>query len=62
MAVASSDLLRARARFRLAEIRWEGGDYSLARADAQAVLARSELHNEVAAWLAAHPLPSKQHR
>jgi len=62
MAVASSDLLRARARFRLAGIRWERGDYSLARADAEAVLVRSELHNEVTAWLAAHPLPSKRHR
>ncbi len=62
MAVANSDLIRARARFRLAGIRWESGDYSLALADATAVLAMSELHDEVAAWLAAHPLPSKRHR
>ncbi len=62
MAVAGSDLIRARARFRLAGIRWEGGDYSLALADATGALASSELHDEVAAWLAAHPLPSKRLR
>jgi tRNA A-37 threonylcarbamoyl transferase component Bud32/tetratricopeptide (TPR) repeat protein len=62
LAVARTDLLKAKARLALARIRGSLGDLAAARDDAEAAATAPELRAEAEAWLAEHPAPAARRR